>query len=79
MVAVTRTTTASAALVEAPELHKEYWTADEDLAKDAEGRIALGPLAIACLAYDGGMPIAVESDYPPKHLLQCGRLSEFAI
>ncbi|GCB46195.1 immunity 49 family protein [Streptomyces sp. NL15-2K] len=65
------------ALVEALELHKEYWTADEDRTKDPEGRIALGPLAIACLAYDGEIPIEVESDYLPKHLLQRGWLGEF--
>jgi hypothetical protein len=67
------------ALVEALELHKAYWTADEDRANDPEGRIALGPLAVACLAYDGGIPIEVESDYLPKHLLQPGWLGEFEI
>ncbi|MBV7700749.1 immunity 49 family protein [Streptomyces sp. TRM70350] len=67
------------ALVEALELHKAYWTADEDRAKDPEGRVALGPLAIACLAYDGEIPIEVESDYLPKHLLQRGWLGEFEV
>ncbi|MGW2651955.1 immunity 49 family protein [Streptomyces sp. NPDC001393] len=67
------------ALVEALELHKDYWTADEDRATDPEGRISLGPLAIACLAYDGGIPIEVESDYLPKHLLQRDWLGEFEI
>jgi hypothetical protein len=67
------------ALVEALELHKEYWTADEDRAKDPEGRIALAPLAITCLAHDGGIPIEVESDYLPKHLLQRGWLGEFEV
>ncbi|POX41709.1 hypothetical protein C3486_08505 [Streptomyces sp. Ru73] len=67
----------SPALVEALELHKAYWTADEDRAKDPDGRIALGPLAIACFAYDGGIPIEVESEYLPKHLLQRSWLGEF--
>lgn len=67
------------ALVEALELHKGYWTADEDRTKDPEGRIALAPLAIACLAYDGEIRIEVESDYLPKHLLQRGWLGEFEI
>ncbi|MGW2647865.1 immunity 49 family protein [Streptomyces sp. NPDC001393] len=58
------------ALAEAVELHKAYWTADEDRTDDPSGMVALAPLAIACLAYDGGMPIEVESDYLPKHLLQ---------
>lgn len=65
------------ALVEALELHKAYWTADEDRAKDPDGRIALGPLAVACLAYDGGIPVEVESEYLPKHLLQRSWLGEF--
>ncbi|MGW3988135.1 immunity 49 family protein [Streptomyces sp. NPDC004830] len=65
------------ALVEALELHKAYWTADEDRAKDPEGRIAVGVLAVACLALDGGIPIQVESDYLPKHLLERGWLGEF--
>ncbi|MFI0999075.1 immunity 49 family protein [Streptomyces galbus] len=67
------------ALAEALELHKAYWTADEDRADDPEGRVALGPLAIACLAHDGDFPIEVESDYLPKHLLQRGWLGEFEI
>jgi hypothetical protein len=65
------------ALVEALELHKQYWTADEDREKDPEGRIALAPLAIACLAHDGGIPIEVESDYLPHHLLRRSWLGEF--
>ncbi|MFJ2202161.1 immunity 49 family protein [Streptomyces violaceusniger] len=65
------------ALLEALELHKQYWTADEDRAKDSEGCLALGPLAITCLAYDAGFPIEVESDYLPKHLLQRDWLGEF--
>lgn len=31
----------------------------------------------ACLAYDGEIPIEVESEYLPKHLLQRGWLGEF--
>ncbi|UNO40667.1 immunity 49 family protein [Streptomyces sp. MST-110588] len=65
------------ALVEALELHKAYWTANEDRAADPDGRIALGPLAVACLAYDGEIPIEVESEYLPKHLLHRGWLGEF--
>jgi hypothetical protein len=65
------------ALVEALQLHKAYWTADEDRAKDPAGRIALGPLALACLAYDGGMAVEVESEYLPAHLLRRDWLGEF--
>ncbi|WP_328732863.1 immunity 49 family protein [Streptomyces caniferus] len=67
----------SPALVEALKLHKTYWTLNEDREADIDGSIALGPLAIACLAYDGELPIEVESEYLPKHLLQRGWLGEF--
>ncbi|MEV6395169.1 immunity 49 family protein [Streptomyces sp. NPDC051907] len=67
----------SPALEEALKLHKAYWTMDEDRTEDIDGAIALGPLAIACLAYDGKIPIEVESEYLPKHLLQHGWLGEF--
>ncbi|MEV0370623.1 immunity 49 family protein [Streptomyces sp. NPDC050636] len=67
----------SPALVEALKLHKTYWTMDEARETDIDGSIALGPLAIACLAYDGDIPIEVESEYLPKHLLQHGWLGEF--
>ncbi|MFG2308585.1 immunity 49 family protein [Streptomyces sp. NPDC048566] len=67
----------SPALVEALKLHTAYWTLNEERAADIDGAVALGPLAIACRAYDGGIPIEVESDYLPKHLLQRAWLGEF--
>ncbi|WP_234430896.1 immunity 49 family protein [Streptomyces sp. NRRL F-4489] len=60
----------SPALEEALKLHQMYWTMTEERRADVDGSIALGPLAIACLAYDGKLPIEVESEYLPKHLLQ---------
>ncbi|GAA1187954.1 MULTISPECIES: immunity 49 family protein [Streptomyces violaceusniger group] len=65
------------ALQEALELHKSYWTANEEREESPAGYLALGPLAITCLAYDAGFPIEVESDYLPKHLLQRDWLGEF--
>ncbi len=65
------------ALAEAVELHKAYWTEDDDRTDDPSGMVALGALAVACLAHDGGIPIEVESDYLPKHLLERGWLGEF--
>ncbi|WP_060884156.1 immunity 49 family protein [Streptomyces caniscabiei] len=65
------------ALVEAVELHKAYWTADEDRVRRTEGSLALGPLALACLAHDGEIPVGVQSDYLPKYLLERGWLGEF--
>ena len=67
----------SPALEEALKLHQMYWTLTEERKSDIDGSIALGPLAIACLAYDGKLPIEVESEYLPKHLLQHGWLGEF--
>jgi hypothetical protein len=58
------------ALAEALQWHKEYWTATEDRAISAEGLVALGPLAIACLARDAGFPLDIESEYLPKALLE---------
>ncbi|WP_030543269.1 immunity 49 family protein [Streptomyces albus] len=67
----------SPALVEALKLHQAYWTLTEERVTDIDGSIALGPLAIASLAYDGELPIEVDSEYLPKHLLQHSWLGEF--
>ncbi|EPH40644.1 hypothetical protein STRAU_6341 [Streptomyces aurantiacus JA 4570] len=67
----------NAALVEALTLHKEYWTQTEDRRLSTDGAVAIGPLAVACLAHDAGMAVEVESDYLPKHLLQRSWLGEF--
>ncbi|MCC9738649.1 immunity 49 family protein [Streptomyces sp. MNU89] len=64
-------------LAKALEWHKEYWTADEERLSDTSGAVALGPLAITCLAYDAGFPIEVESEYLPKHLVQRTWVGEF--
>ncbi|MFF7341045.1 immunity 49 family protein [Streptomyces sp. NPDC008163] len=58
------------ALFEALGLHRSYWTATPEREASVEGYLALGPLAMACLALDAGFPIEVESEYLPKHLLQ---------
>ncbi|MGW7364315.1 immunity 49 family protein [Streptomyces sp. NPDC054841] len=65
------------ALGHALELHKAYWTTDEKRAADPAGHLALAPLTLACLAYDAGFPIEVESGYLPHHLLTRGWLGEF--
>lgn len=65
------------ALIEALEHHKQYWTETEEREESVEGFLALGPLAIACPAYDGGIPIEVSSDYLPKHLLERSWVGEF--
>ncbi|MFD5416916.1 immunity 49 family protein [Streptomyces sp. NPDC127069] len=64
------------ALAEALTWHKEYWTANEARSRSGEGLVALGPLAIACMARDAGMTIKVESEYLPKELLEFGWVGE---
>ncbi|MFE0807228.1 immunity 49 family protein [Streptomyces sp. NPDC058794] len=67
----------AAGLMEALKLHKAYWTLTEERSVDINGSIALGPLAIACWAFDGNIPLGVESDYLPKHLVEHSWLGEF--
>ncbi|MEC3979849.1 immunity 49 family protein [Amycolatopsis sp. H20-H5] len=57
-------------LAEALELHKRFWTKEQERVNDPNGFVALGPLAVACLARDAGVAIEVESEYLPKHLLE---------
>ncbi|MEU6988579.1 immunity 49 family protein [Streptomyces sp. NPDC046324] len=67
----------NAALVDALTWHREYWTANEARSTSGEGLVALGPLAIACLAYDADMPIEVTSEYVPQALLKRSWLGEY--
>lgn len=65
------------ALAEALELHKEFWSSDEERSYDPDGFVALAPLAITCLAHDAGFPVTVESEYVPKHLIERSWVGEF--
>ncbi|WP_276320559.1 immunity 49 family protein [Amycolatopsis suaedae] len=65
-------------LATALELHKRYWTAEEERLRNPRGYVALGPLAMACLARDAGVTIEVESDYLPIHLLDGTRVGEMS-
>lgn len=67
------------ALAEAVQWHKEYWTRLDGGAGtgDCNGFVALGPLAMACLAHDAGFSLSVESDYLPKHLITRSWVGEF--
>ncbi|GAA2519120.1 immunity 49 family protein [Streptomyces longisporus] len=67
----------NAELAKAVEWHKEYWTRDEDRELTTEGLVALGPLAVSCLAVQAGFTITVESEYLPKHLLEGAWVNEF--
>ncbi|MFI1380116.1 Imm49 family immunity protein [Embleya sp. NPDC020886] len=64
------------ALAEALALHGSY----RRDSRAPRGRVALGPLAMACPACDTGFPVAVDGTlpYPPRHRLDRGWLGEFA-
>ncbi|MBA2809426.1 immunity 49 family protein [Streptomyces sp. KM273126] len=64
-------------LAKALEWHKDYWTRDEDRELEARGLVALGPLAVSCLAVQAGFTISVESEYLPKALLDGSWVNEF--
>ncbi|WP_460065897.1 immunity 49 family protein [Streptomyces sp. YKOK-I1] len=65
------------ALAEGLTWHSEYWTDNEARSKSGEGLVALGPLAIACMAFDADIAVEVESEYLPKHLLERTWVGEF--
>lgn len=70
----------SEALTEALAHHERYWSdrpAEADGAAPSYRRVALGPLAMACLAYDAGFPVDEKSPFLPRHLLNRGWLGEF--
>ncbi|MEV6726048.1 immunity 49 family protein [Streptomyces xanthochromogenes] len=64
-------------LLEAVRAHKAYWTATEKREGSVQGYLALGPLAIACLAYDAGFPLDIETPYLPGELLRRAWVGEF--
>ncbi|MFJ1751844.1 immunity 49 family protein [Kitasatospora sp. NPDC088134] len=64
-------------LVKALEFHKSYWTSNEAWSSNTSAAVALGPLAVACHAFDGKVPLGVESPYIPKYLLNHEWLGEF--
>ncbi|MEU4083007.1 immunity 49 family protein [Streptomyces aureus] len=66
------------ALTDALTWHKEYWTDNEARSLSSDGLVALGPLALACMAFDNGFPIEVESEYLPRFLLQGNWVGEYA-
>jgi hypothetical protein len=67
----------NAELAKAVEWHKDYWTRDEDRELESQGLVALGPLAVTCLAVQAGFTITVESEYLPKHLIAGAWINEF--
>ncbi|UQA93798.1 immunity 49 family protein [Streptomyces halobius] len=62
------------AFTEALAHHDRYWNGSTN---DPRGRVALGPLAMACLAHDWDFPIDTASPYLPKYLLNREWCGEF--
>ncbi|WP_420032804.1 immunity 49 family protein [Streptomyces sp. cg28] len=60
----------TALLAEALEEHRGYWAGSTA----PRSRVALGPLALACLAYDGELPVRTDQPFLPRRLLDRGRL-----
>ncbi|MGK5557372.1 immunity 49 family protein [Actinomadura kijaniata] len=65
------------ALFEGLEWHREHWTRDAERRRSPEGFVALPLLALACLATDLGIPVEVESEYLPGHLVKGEWVGEF--
>ncbi|MFF5977429.1 immunity 49 family protein [Streptomyces olindensis] len=61
-------------LAEAVAEHGGYWGASTA----PRARVALGPLAMASLAYDYGFPVDLTQPYLPRHLLNRERLEEIS-
>ncbi|MFB9365431.1 immunity 49 family protein [Kitasatospora albolonga] len=67
----------TSSLVRALEMHREYWTSDHEQSISSTGFLALAPLAVACMAFDSGMQIEVESGYLPENLLDRSWIGEY--
>ncbi|MFI6035086.1 immunity 49 family protein [Streptomyces sp. NPDC051315] len=64
----------SQTLDEALTHHARYY----DGSDDPRRHVALGPLALACLAHDQGFPVVTASPHLPKHLVRRSWCGEFA-
>jgi Immunity protein 49 len=64
-------------LQEALELHKKFWTKDEDSLLYPESYLALGLIAICRLAHEQGMIVDGDSDYLPLRLVagECAQIN----
>ncbi|WNF28521.1 immunity 49 family protein [Streptomyces sp. C11-1] len=60
-------------LTESVTHHDRYWTASPD----PRAHVALGPLALACLAHDGDFPVDATLPRLPKHLISRAWCGEF--
>ena len=70
------------ALGQGIQLFHDYYTADQERAKDLDGAVPLSLVGVACLAYDTSQITPdfapdLSSDYLPKHILQRSWYGEF--
>jgi Immunity protein 49 len=67
----------STVLQEVLELHKKFWTKDEDSLLYPESYLALGLIAICRLAHEQGMIVDGDSDYLPLRLVagECAQIN----
>ncbi|WP_433179392.1 immunity 49 family protein [Actinoallomurus sp. CA-150999] len=65
----------AAALTESLTHHERYWNGQGS--DDPRSRVALGPLAMACLAHDWEFPVDTASPYLPKYLVNRAWYGEF--
>lgn len=56
------------ALAEALQLYKGFWSTEEN-EETPNGYVAIGPLGLASVAHDIGVPIEVQSEYLPQYLV----------
>jgi hypothetical protein len=57
-------------LAQALELHRRFWSRNEDVARDPAGYFSLPLTGLGALAHDAGIAITVESDYLPIGLVR---------
>jgi hypothetical protein len=62
----------NATLAEVLQIHKKFWGSRAE-AQNYRGWVALGPLALCCLAADRGIPVRVESEYLLPYLINSAR------
>jgi hypothetical protein len=65
----------NAILAEVLQTHKRYWGSRTE-AQNYRGWVALGAIAMCCLAADRGIAVRVRSDYLLPYLIRSGRGSD---
>ncbi|MEV5538687.1 immunity 49 family protein [Saccharopolyspora shandongensis] len=56
-------------LAEAAELHRRFWTANDERSSNPDGFLALSLTALAAIAHDNGIQVEVSSEYLPRNFV----------